>query len=191
MSSWVTSRHSLGPICCPMSALSSSMPFTVVGVLMRRSISAAVVPGLRLESLAKGLPAVLRDRLAMRGQDCVEVELEERLERRVEAVAIEALDLRVDLVRGPHSDAALPLDHGVAEDKGPVAREVEGHLIAARLADRMGGDAGGQRDAGLDFPEAGCVLEPLGARAVPVDGGLGAISVPPPQLLRAAHVVRD
>jgi hypothetical protein len=40
----VTSRQSLGPIVSPTSALSSSMPFTVVVMDMR--LSAAAVPRL-------------------------------------------------------------------------------------------------------------------------------------------------
>ena len=34
--SWVISRHSLGPNCCPTSSFSSSMPLTVVGATARR-----------------------------------------------------------------------------------------------------------------------------------------------------------
>src|SRR5215212_20859 len=147
MSSWVTSRQSLGPIVSPMSPLSSSMPFTVVGALMRRSISAAVMPRLRPQRRAERALAALEDRLSMRGQDRVEVEGEQRLERRVEALAVEALDLGVHLLRGPHPHPALPLDHGVAEDECVMAREVERHLVAARLPDRVGGDAARQRHA--------------------------------------------
>src|SRR5215210_7738226 len=84
MSSWVTSRQSLGPIGCPTSALSSSIPFTVVGVLMRRSISPVVVPGLRLQGVTELLPAACEDRLAVGGEDSVEIKLEKRLDRRVE-----------------------------------------------------------------------------------------------------------
>src|SRR5919107_4749557 len=79
MSSWVSSRQSLGPIVLPTSPLSSSIPFTVVGV-MGRSISTAVVPGLRLDRLAQRALAASHERLAMGDQHRVEVELEQRLE---------------------------------------------------------------------------------------------------------------
>src|SRR5215210_2480013 len=101
MSSWVTSRQSLGPIVWPTSALSSSIPFTVVGV-MARSISTAVVPGRRVERLAQRALAALHQLLTVRGEHGVEVELEEWLEGRVEALAVEALDLGVDLLARPH-----------------------------------------------------------------------------------------
>src|SRR5688572_23352611 len=191
MSSWVTSRQSLGPMVCPTSALSSSIPFTVVGVLMARSISAAVVPGLGVERLAqRSLPAAHHG-LSVGHEHAVEVELEERLHRGVEALAIEALDLGVDPVRGPDDEPAIGLGEGVAEDEGVVAREVERHLIPAWLADGMRSHAGGQRHARVDLAEGGAVLEALGRCRVPVDRRLGVLLVAAPDLLRAAHVVRD
>src|SRR3954470_16919071 len=122
MSSWVTSRQSLGPICCPISALSSSMPFTVGGVLMAESLS-AVVPGPRLQGVAERLAATAEDRLPVRHERVVEVEVEQRLEGRGEPLAVEALDLGVDLVRGPDDQLPPPLRHGIAEDERPVARK--------------------------------------------------------------------
>src|SRR3712207_2709352 len=97
MSSWVTSRQSLGPMVCPTSSLSSSIPFTVVGV-MPRSISTVVVPGLRLERLAQLPLAALHHRLPVRDEDGVEVQFEERLEGRVELLRVERPHLVVDLV---------------------------------------------------------------------------------------------
>src|SRR5919112_4737338 len=122
MSSWVSSRQSLGPIVWPTSPLSSSIPFTVVGV-MARSISTAVVPGLRLERLAQRALAASHERLAMGGQHRIEVELEQRLERRIEALAVEALDVGVDLVARPHNQAAPALGHRIAEDERVMARQ--------------------------------------------------------------------
>src|SRR5215211_6658650 len=101
MSSWVTSRQSLGPIVCPTSSLSSSIPFTVVGVLMAGSISAVVVPGLGLQRGSERLLAGFEHGLPVRWKDRIEVELQERLQGRVEALSVEALGLGVDLVAGP------------------------------------------------------------------------------------------
>src|SRR4029453_18140017 len=109
MSSWVTSRQSLGPMVCPTSAFSSSIPFTVVGVLMGRSISAVVVPGLRVQSVGEPLLPAAQYGLAVGRQDGVEVELEERLERRVEALPVKGPPLGVDPVVPPGPHAALPL----------------------------------------------------------------------------------
>src|SRR5919107_634324 len=122
MSSWVSSRQSLGPIVWPTSPLSSSIPFTVVGV-MARSISTAVVPGLRLEGLAQRALAAAHERLAMGGEDRVEVEVYQRLERGVEALAVEALDLGVDLVARPHHEPPAGLGHRIAEDERAVVRQ--------------------------------------------------------------------
>ena len=58
----------------------------------------------------------------MGGQDRVEIELEQRLERRVEALPVEAFDRGVDLLARPHNQATAGLGHRVAEDEGLVAR---------------------------------------------------------------------
>src|SRR5918997_4469067 len=137
MSSWVTSRHSLGPMVCPTSSLSSSIPFTVVGVLMARSISTAVVPGVGGQRVSqRALPAI-HERPAVRHQRAVEGQLQQRLERRVEALSVEALRLGVDLVARPHPQRAVDLHHGVPEDEGVMARNVKRHLVTLRLADRV------------------------------------------------------
>src|SRR5215208_3544303 len=101
MSSWVTSRQSLGPMVCPMSAFSSSMPFTVVGVLMGGSLP-VVVPGLLLQRLAQRALAACQQRLAVGRKDRIEGQLEQRFQGRIETLAVEALDLGVDLVRRPY-----------------------------------------------------------------------------------------
>src|SRR5829696_305826 len=190
MSSWVSSRQSLGPMVWPMSPLSSSIPFTVVGV-MARSISTAVVPGLRVECLAqRALPAP-DQRLAMGGQHCVELELEQGLERRIEALAIEALDLGIDLVGCPHHEPAAGLGNGIAENERIVARKVERRLKATRLPDRVRGDATGERHAGVYVVEGGAVVEAFRAGGVAVDGGVGVSLVALPERLGAADVVRD
>src|SRR5687767_12852823 len=94
MSSWVTSRQSLGPMVCPTSSLSSSIPFTV-SVMAGEAISTVVVPRLRVERLAqRPLPAAQHG-LAVGHEHGVEVELEQRLQGRVEALAVEALHLGV------------------------------------------------------------------------------------------------
>src|SRR5215213_50415 len=191
MSSWVTSRQSLGPIVCPMRAFSSSIPFTVVGVLMAGSISGVVVPGLGLERGSERLLPRAQQRRTVSDEDGVEAELEEWLQCRVEAIAVEARDLRVDLLARPHPQRSVRLHDGVPERERPVARDVERHLVAAWLADRVCGHATGQRHTRLDLAEGGRVLEPLRRGAVTVDRGLGVVSVAPPELLGAAHVVRD
>src|SRR5215210_5613400 len=135
MSSCVTSRQSLGPICCPTSALSSSIPFTVVGVLMRRSISAVVVPGLEVERLAQRLRAAAHDRRSVRDQHILRSQLQQRPRARSEPVAVEGRHPVVDPVRRPHHEPAVRLRDGVAEDERVVAREMKRHLVPARLAD--------------------------------------------------------
>src|SRR3954447_10933391 len=124
MSSWVTSRQSLGPIGLPISSFSSSMPFTVVGVLMAGSLS-VVVPGLRRQRFAERLRAAAHDRVSVGHEHVLGAQVQEWLERRVEALPVEALHLRVDPVSRPDDEAALPLGDGIAEDKRVVAREVE------------------------------------------------------------------
>src|SRR5215210_5350986 len=124
MSSCVTSRQSLGPTVWPTSAFSSSIPFTVVGV-MDRSISAAVIPGLRVERLPQGTLPAAHEWLPVRGEHGVEVDLEQRLERRVEAVPVEALDLGIHLVGRPDHEPSARFGHRVAEHEGAVARQVE------------------------------------------------------------------
>src|SRR5215213_2641143 len=190
MSSWLTLRQSLGPSVWPTSSLSSSIPFTVVGV-MARSISTAVVPGLRVERLAqRALPAAHHG-FPVRHQHGVEVELEQRLERRVEALAVEALDLGVDLVGCPDHEAAARLGHGIAEDEGVVTWQVERRLVPARLADRVRGHAAREPHAGVDLVECGAVFEAFRAGPVAVDGGVGIALVAVPELLGAPHVIRD
>src|SRR3954453_19263595 len=144
MSSWVTSRQSLGPICWPMSSLSSSIPLTVVGVLMGRSISAVVVPGLRVEGRAERLGAATHDRNAVRDQDVVSPQLQQRPHARCEPLPIERRHLPVHPVRRPHHEPPVRLRDRVPEDERGVTREVERHLVAARLADRVSHDAAGQ-----------------------------------------------
>src|SRR4051794_6068393 len=114
MSSWVTSRQSLGPIGWPTSALSSSIPFTVVGVLMAGSLP-VVVPGPCLERLAQRLRAAAHDRCSVRDQHVVEVELEQRPHTRCEPLSVEGRHLLVDLVRRPHHEPAVRLGDRVAE----------------------------------------------------------------------------
>src|SRR3954452_14289405 len=94
MSSCVTSRQSLGPICRPISALSSSMPFTVVGVLIAGSLSAGV-PGLRLQGFPERLGPAAHHGLAVGDEHVLHPQPQERLDGRVEALPVEALDLRV------------------------------------------------------------------------------------------------
>src|SRR5688572_14324994 len=146
MSSCVTSRQSLGPMVCPTSAFSSSMPFTVVGVLMARRLP-VVVPGLRSERLLQRLLATFHQRLAVRHEHGVEGQLQQRLERRIEPLAVEALHLGIDLARGPDLQCPVVLGDRIAEDERLVARHVERHLVSLRLADRVGGDAAGERHA--------------------------------------------
>src|SRR5215210_1427427 len=145
MSSWVTSRQSLGPMVCPMRAFSSSMPFTVVGVLMGGSLP-VVVPGLRPKGLLQRLPALREHGLSVSDEDGIEGQLQERLQGRVEALPVEALHLVVDLVGGPDDQPSLGLRDGISEDERVVAREVERHLVAARLADTVRGDTDWERD---------------------------------------------
>src|SRR5687767_132034 len=97
MSSWVTSRQSLGPLVWPTSALSSSIPFTVVGVLVAgrlsqrlRPRSPVVVPGLGLQGLPQRLLAPGEDRLPVCWEHGIEGQLEQWLHCRVEALAVEA-----------------------------------------------------------------------------------------------------
>src|SRR6266540_3715077 len=191
MSSWVTSRQSLGPMVCPTSAFSSSIPFTVVGVLMGCSISTVVIPGLRLESSPERLLAVGQQRPAVRDQHAVEVELEQRLQGRVEALAVEALDLGVDPVGGPDPQLAVGFHDGITEDESVVAGQVKRHLVTTGLADGVCRDAGRQRHARLDLAERGAVLEPLRRGPVAVDRGVRLSPVAAPELLRATRVVRD
>src|SRR3954453_6783236 len=191
MSSWVTSRQSLGPICRPISAFSSSIPFTVVGVLMARSISAVVVPGLRLQRLAKRLRPSAHDRLSVRHEDILRTQLEQRPHGGREPLSVEGRHLLVNLVRPPHHEPAARLGDGIAEDERAVARDVERHLVAARLADRVSGDAAGQLSVGVGGVEGGVVRQPLRAGGMAVDGGLGLPAVALPELLGAPHVVRD
>src|SRR5215213_9187948 len=186
MSSWVTSRQSLGPMVCPTSALSSSTPFTVVGVLMGGSLP-VVVPGLRLQGLAKRLCPAAHDRLPMRHQHVLSAQLQQGLHARREPVSVKARHLCVNFVRRPHHKPAVRLRNGIAEHERVMAGEVERHLVAARLPDRVGGDFPGERCAGLDLLEGRAVLQALGGGGVPVDGRLGILAVAPPQLLRAAH----
>jgi hypothetical protein len=55
-----------------------------------------VVPGLGAQRLLELLASPLQHGLTVRYEHPVEVELEQRLERRVEAVAVEAADVGVD-----------------------------------------------------------------------------------------------
>ena len=72
-----------------------------------------------------------------------------------------------------------------------MAREVERRLVAARLADRVGGDAAGELLVGVDRRGSRTCPQPLGAGRMAVDGRFGLLPVAPPQLLGAPHVVRD
>src|SRR5918998_609601 len=154
MSSWVTSRHSLGPMVWPTSALSSSIPFTVVGVLMRRSISAAAVPGVRSQGVAQRPRSALEHRLPVRDEDRTEGEVKQRLEGRVEPLSVETPRLRIHLVGSPDPQHPIHLDDRVAEDERVVARQMERHLVAARLAYRVRGHAARKLRARLDLAEA-------------------------------------
>src|SRR5215207_6781370 len=87
---------SLGPMVCPIRAFSSSIPFTMVGVLMTWSLP-VVVPRLCLQCLLQGFPALSEDRLPVRWKDGIEAKLEEWLQRWVEALPVEALHFGVDL----------------------------------------------------------------------------------------------
>ena len=121
--------------------------------------------------------------------DAVEVELEQRLERRVEALPVEALDLVVDLVRSP-TPSAVPSasDHGVAEDQGVMARDVERHLVAPRLADRVArSPPPGSAAPGLDLVKPLFDLRRFAAALWPWMVASYTLA----QLLGAAHVVRD
>jgi hypothetical protein len=72
-----------------------------------------------------------------------------------------------------------------------VRRKQQRRLEAARLADLVGGDPGGQRVAGLEGAEPGVLAEPLPAGRVAPDGGLHLAAEATPDRLGAAHVVRD
>src|SRR5829696_2746919 len=190
MSSWVTSRQSLGPMVWPTSALSSSIPFTLVGVLMAWSLP-VVVPGLGFQGFLQRLLGVGQYRLPVGRKDGVEAELEQCLQCRIEALSVEALDLGVDLVGCPDHQPPIGLRDGIAEDECVVARHVERRLVAARFADAVCGNAARQRDARVDLAERRAVVQALRRGAVAVDGRLGLRLVPAPQLLGAAHVVGD
>src|SRR3954452_3106747 len=190
MSSWVTSRQSLGPICCPTSALSSSIPFTVVGVLMSGSLS-VVVPGLRLQGFAERLRAAAHDRCSVRDQHVVRAQLQQRPHARREALSVKSRHLRVDFFGRPHDQPPLGLGDGITEYERGVAREVERRLVAARLAYRVSGYAAGKLFVRVDRAEAGLGLQALRARRMTVNGGVRLLAVATPQLLGAAHVVRD
>src|SRR5919108_6556163 len=190
MSSWVISRQSLGPMVWPTSALSSSIPFTVVGVLMGgQAISGVVVPRPGIEGLAERLLSTAEDRLPMGHQHVLDRQLQQRPHARREPVSVKARHLFVNFVHRPHHEAPLGLSDRIAEDERVVARDVQRHLVAARLADGVRGDAAGERRAGVDLAEGRLVLEALRTGAVAVDGRLGLLRVAPPELLGAAYVV--
>ena len=60
----------------------------------------------------------------MRDEHALEVELQQRLERRVEALAVEAADAGVDPLVGPDAQLAVDLGDRVAEDERAVGRPI-------------------------------------------------------------------
>ena len=101
----------------------------------------------------------------MSEQQVLEVELEQRLERRDEALCVEASALRGDRLAVPDPRPIVGPGDRVAEDERPVGGEVERRLVASRLADRVGGDVGGELVAGLERLEAA-----VEARRLPTAG---------------------
>ena len=145
--------------------------------------------GFGVERLAqRALPAPIT------GSPCVtrtrRSELEQRLQGRVEALAVEALRPWRRPCRRPTPQRARrpPRRHRRRRARRGSAGGAASR--SARLADRVRGHAAGQRRAGLDLAEAGGSSGASRCR-VAVDGGLGVAPVAPPELLRAAHVVRD
>ena len=173
------------------------MPFTVVVCAHGSGSLSVVVPGLRPSGPGgSALPAVRPcTGCAVRDEaHASKSQLQQRLERRVEALAVEALDLRVDLVGGPDPQPAL---RSPPPRRRTRARrwlgQVERRLVPARLADRVGGDAAGQRAARVDRAGSAELVRrgawsPAGWPWIVVSASL---AVAPPQLLGAAHVVRD
>ena len=87
------------------------------------------------------------------------VEVEQRLQRRDEALAVPARALLAVEVILPDPQPIAGLDHRVAEGERLVRGDPERLLLTTRAADRVGADAGGKLGLGRDRVEAGALGE--------------------------------
>jgi hypothetical protein len=79
---------------------------------------------------------------AVRDEDPLRVEIEQRSQRRGEALGVEARAALVDALRGPQPQLAVGADERVAERQRAVRGQVKRLLLSPRGADRVGGHSG-------------------------------------------------
>src|SRR3954454_3898428 len=116
-----------------------------------------------------------QDRVAVGDEHALGTEIEQRLQRRNEAIAVPArARLAVEVVL-PDPQAPARLDHGVAESERLVRGDPERLLLAARAADSVRAHAGGELGLRRDRMEAGALCESAGTRLVSPDRAAPAV----------------
>src|SRR5438552_17974266 len=144
------------------------------------SAGAAPIPRLGAQGGGELRAPVAQDRIAVGDEHALGTEVEQRLQRRNEAIAVPARALFAFEVVLPDPQAPARLDHGVAEGERLVRGDPERLLLAARAADRVRAHAGGKLALRRDRMEAGAHCESAGTRLVSPDCAAPAVLSAPP-----------
>src|SRR5215203_3468746 len=139
------------------------------------SARAAPIPRLGAQCGGELRPPVLQEWVAVGDEHALGAEVEQRLQRRNEAIAVPAGALLAVEVVLPDPQAPVRLDHGVAEGERLVRGDPERLLLAARAADRVRAHAGGKLALRRDRMEAGALCESAGTRLVSPDRAAPAV----------------